>query len=210
MGVDRKNYVMSAEIAMAREMAFKNKLQKLSMESSCSSTDPFHSQVPAQISSQRSGMPQGSVPPPFPRPHTGLTRTWTPILSTSQTSMSTPIWRPINPTDQKRKAPINPDHLAHLGTFYCLVCKIDCTTSYNLMMHYQGQRHMAKLLGQPMGKKIPSGSGSGSALSTAKDRLYCKFCGIWCKDEFVFRLHLQCKNHLLTLQEHEKNKKPRI
>ncbi|KAH9623341.1 hypothetical protein KSS87_000313 [Heliosperma pusillum] len=209
MGVDRKNYVMSAEVAMAREMAFKNKLQKLSMESSSSSSDPFHSQVPTQISCQRPGMPHGSIPPPFPRPHTGLTRTWTPSPSNSQMSMSmsTPIWRPVNPSDQKRKAPINSDHLAHLGTFYCLVCQIDCTTSYNLMMHYKGQRHMAKLLGQPVGKKGPG----GSTLSTAKDRLYCKFCGIWCKDEYIFRIHLQCKNHVLTLQEHEKNlKKPRI
>ncbi|XP_074284923.1 uncharacterized protein LOC141610629 isoform X2 [Silene latifolia] len=40
---DGRNYVMSAEIAMAREMTFKNKLQKLSMESS-SSTDPLHYQ----------------------------------------------------------------------------------------------------------------------------------------------------------------------
>ncbi|KAL9239497.1 hypothetical protein vseg_013811 [Gypsophila vaccaria] len=205
MGVDRKNYVMSADVAMSREMAFKNRLQILrqdcgsSNSSSSSITDSTRDLLISQV-------PSGSMPPPFPRAQTSVTQIWTPNLSASQISASTSTWRPTNISDQKRKAPTNHGQPAQLGSFFCLLCQIDCTTSYNLMMHYQGQRHKAKLQGDPRGKAISG----GNSLSTAKDRLYCKLCGIWCKDEFTFRFHLQCKNHILTLQQHEKNvKRPR-
>ncbi|KAK9748099.1 hypothetical protein RND81_02G036000 [Saponaria officinalis] len=203
MGIDRRNYVMSAEFAMSREMAYRNKLQVLTQHSgSCNITDTNRDLLLSQVPTPT----PGSMPPPIPRAQTSSSQIWTPNLSTDQISASTSMWRPINVPDQKKKAPMNHNQPAQLGSFYCLVCQIDCTTSYNLMMHYQGQRHKAKLQGDPRGKTVSG----GNSLSTAKDRLYCKLCGIWCKDEFTFRFHLQCKNHILTLHEYEKNmKKPR-
>ncbi|KMT15271.1 hypothetical protein BVRB_3g063800 [Beta vulgaris subsp. vulgaris] len=190
---DRRNYVMSVELAMQREMEFR---QKLINQSSLQPQveRPTSSQVPGTIIQPASNVylrpshgpicgPTNTVSVPIARPP-GLP----PYPYPSPYSRPSPNAGPSRSADQRRngRAPL-PD-----GIFTCKVCQIDCKTGFNLLGHYQGQKHKARLQGGK-GKEVAS----GKQPRENEKRPYCDLCGIWCTDEYTYRMHFNCTNHIL-------------
>ncbi|CAO2818547.1 unnamed protein product [Amaranthus hypochondriacus] len=197
--VDRKNYVMSVEFALQREFDYRHKLQNQALKPS------QFAQVSGSAATEipRTMPPQPPLNPLHPNhgPIRGLQNPRSlharpspyPYPPPSTTPTQTPSAGPSCSAAQRRKAPVPlPD-----GVFTCKVCQIDCKTGFNLLNHYQGQKHKAKLRGTK-GKEVASVAVSPAPKVSDSDRRpYCDVCGIWCADEYTFRLHFNCTNHIL-------------
>lgn len=192
---DRQNYVMSVELAMQREMNYRQKLEKKGSQQS------RVAEVPKPASSQE--------PRQTPRPTSNsfLRPTHGPICG-PEDSNSVPLTRPPPyPAPHSRPSPSSaPSHLANQrqngpvplpeGIFTCKVCQLDCKTGFNLLSHYQGHKHKAKLR-EVKGKEVAGGPMPNVAPRANERRPYCDVCGIWCIDEYTYRLHFSCTNHIL-------------
>ncbi|KNA19115.1 hypothetical protein SOVF_064270 [Spinacia oleracea] len=229
MAADRKSYVMSVEFAMRREMAYRKKLNGEGGSSSTNicarnDRDPLPIQVIAPTSSHapreilqptQYSSPALTVRPmynPTPRPYYAPRPVQTPLQSPNSqhnelTTRSTPLVRPPLIQSQrsrpgaahqlarkKRKKPLQEED------YFCELCEIDCTSEFNLRMHFNGQKHKAKKR-EANSKKV---SESGVSQWGTRQHKYCDLCRIWCTDESSFRLHLDGKNHILKLHAAEK------
>ncbi|XP_021734092.1 zinc finger RNA-binding protein 2-like [Chenopodium quinoa] len=226
MAADRKNYVMSVDFAMKREMAYREKLRaegRLNSTNMFSRNDPLPPKVLAPTSGHTPRailQPTPNVSPgltvaptnnPTPRPYFGPRPVQTlqprPYLQHhGPITGSRPLLRPppfqgprLKPGaihyhgHLKRKKPIHQQVEAE--KYYCELCDVDCTSEFNLRMHFKGHKHKAKQR-DANSKKVSAGVVSQQGVKPHK---YCELCAIWCTDENSFRLHLDGKSHFLKL-----------
>ncbi|KAL2935277.1 Translation initiation factor IF-2 [Bienertia sinuspersici] len=180
---DRRNYVMSVEFAMQREMEYRENLEK---------QGPLKCRVveePRPTSSQDSRItPRPMINPYLQNPGSAPSARPPPYPNQPQQLRPSPSSAgPSRSSDHQRKKGLPP------GIFTCKVCQIDCTTGFNLLTHYQGQKHRARLRGVK-GKEVDN---VGATPKLNERRPYCDLCGIWCADEHTYRLHFSCPNHIL-------------
>lgn len=77
---------------------------------------------------------------------------------------------------------------------WCEVCCIPCMNEDLLKMHFQGQKHKAKLQMLEISKQ---------GVEAPNKPKWCALCKLWCSDEFAFRLHLGGKKHVKKKDVHK-------
>lgn len=226
MGIERKNCVMPLELAMKRELACREKLQKLTMVRGASSSNTATSSrdgfLLSQVSPPILTQTPSTLPMPTPNPCLNPTLGFSPCQRPGiclgpgvgqapqpRPTSSMPIARPPPPPmlahsaidhHLKRKEPI----LSDPWDFFCDICDIDCITEFNLRMHVKGQKHKAKLE-QVKGMRT-AGGGGGVGAKKIK-RPHCELCGVFCIDHFSLWQHLLSRNHILKMLGSDKKAK---
>ncbi|XP_059444531.1 uncharacterized protein LOC132176365 [Corylus avellana] len=232
MAEERRDNIMSLELAIQREEAYRRKLSKL------------------QLNLDNDLMPL-EVPPSHPTPSPNLTPaagpSSSPVLSTSLVGA-----KRKEPTTCLQYLPPQQPQPFHgtviLGNeadnLFCEVCQVHCSGAFSLKQHVEGRKHKGKieelehirkyggekanqlqwcelcniscmnetLLEQHLQgarhreklQELESGKGGGEILNQPK---WCKLCKLWCPCEYNFKQHLEGHKHGLRLQAFQQKKR---
>lgn len=219
---------MSVELAMQREMAYRQKLENLRAErgggsTSCSTTssrkDPLPSQVPMPTSTQaprttpghttNSGPcpTPGFLPNPRPLPYFGPRPGQAPLLrpyTWYRGPVPSPMLlaRPPFPGPRSRPSPPSgPNHPTSQKRKQTLDYYCDlCQVDCNNPFNLK--MHLKGKKHQDKLKE-PKGMKITGGGTEANERLHCELCGIRCSNKLIFREHLNCKNHIFRLHASE-------
>ncbi|KAL9239498.1 hypothetical protein vseg_013812 [Gypsophila vaccaria] len=228
MGTDRRKYVMSVEIAMQRELAYREKLvtAKAEPRGSVSVIVPQNYSLPFQLQSSTiigtaittptpGPFPnpcrptQVLIPNPRPVPYTGPTpaqarpvRPYIPNLHYPRPTLnSTPLTRPSSRLifSAHQKRKIPIHHQAKQVHVSSPEDFYCDLCQVDCTSEINLRMHLKGHKHKSMLRNAKAKKVAG-APSEANDKLHCDLCGIWCQDMHAYTLHLNGKNHYLKLR----------
>lgn len=210
MAQEMKVNIMSVELAIQRELAYRNKVASLSPESSFTNFSPLEVPCPtrppnANMGSQSHPISIGSMSAPHEFSPSANQNTlsmygaapipsqW-PALSVASAfpwTEGTGVGQLLPyPRQQPQSSCFNDSAI-----IFCKVCKVNCSGQVSYKQHLRGHKHRAKLQLHQM-------------MNASGQKKQCNLCEIWCTDENALRLHLNGQKHKAKLQEIEQGKKP--
>ncbi|KAJ4961634.1 hypothetical protein NE237_021544 [Protea cynaroides] len=189
--------IMSIELAMKRELAYRRKIELLSLKTPSNSRQaplpsqmPLPSQTPAN-SVQATMLPKtptNSVQATRLPKHPSLVGEKRKEPSSNQGCLPPRQQKPSYTLQRLRKKSLN---------LICEVCQVPCSGLFNLKQHLKGSKHKAKL------QELEDCQNSGT------EPLWCELCEVPCMNWECWQQHLTGKKHLAHLQAIEDAKQMR-
>ncbi|XP_038687037.1 zinc finger protein 346-like [Tripterygium wilfordii] len=177
MADESRKYIMSPELAIQRELAYRRKVAELLQDANFGKN-----LMPLQEASSSSR--------PCPTPSTSTMRNLSAGPRFSELKQQTQRIG-IEQGQQFRAEQVLQNKA---GNLFCKICQVYCMDSYNYEQHVNGKKHEAKL-----GELLLNSKDDGE-VNPANQQLWCDVCRVPCMNSYSYEQHVNGKKHQNNLQ----------